>query len=451
MKKVLIVSLAFPPLPVVGVYRVSKFCKYFPEMGWQPYVLTEKVRDVKPEKDWATLKDIGDEIKITRTLNLQPFYWWDNRPKKKQSIEARAPKDSSNVPETTLPRISLRRILKSGVRLLRNTLTVPDARMAWIPQALIPGLRLIRREKIDVVFSSSPNPTNHIMGYLLSKFTGRPHILDYRDLWTLNGGYFIRELPGFLQTLDAFIERTILNHCRGVVVATNTFRDNMLAGFKDVDLSGKITVIYNGVDETDYRSIDTEPPPNNKFTINYFGNLYSFRNPDLFLSPFAEWVNNNPDIRTKLKVDFWGSNSPEFLVNAFAHNLDDIISFNPRIPQKDVITKLFQTDLLLLIQGLDPRVNDAIPTKLFEYMATGKPILAFFPEGEAASILKEQEKHLAVSYPDDETIIAYLQRQFDLWKNNPGHRQVAVGIPARFNRRNQTKQLAEFINGLLED
>jgi len=455
MKKVLIASLAFPPLPLVGVYRVSKFCKYLPENGWKPYVLTEKIRDVRLEKDWALLKEIEEKTTIIRTTNFQPFYWWDNRrqnnpeSKIKPSVNIKKPNEPAELQEAQL-RVTPKNILKNSFQLLRKILTVPDARLTWIPQAILPGLRIIFREKIDIILSSSPPPTNHIMGYLLSIFSGRPHVVDYRDLWTQNGGYFMRNLPGYLQKYDTFLERKILKHCQGVVFATNTFRDKMMSKFGDTGISNKISVIYNGVDESNYLNIDMKPFKNDCFTINYFGNLYGFRNPSLFINALLEWFENNPEIKQKVKVNFWGAHSEEYITDTFRHDLKGVVSFIDRIPQQEVIQKMFQTDLLLLIQGLDPRIDDAIPTKLFEYMVTGKPILAFFPEGEAANILLEQKKHLIISHPDENKIVTFLKHQFDLWKNNPECRNIGGAIPTQFNRRNQTQQLSNFMENLIK-
>ena len=453
MKKVLVISLAFPPVAVVGVYRVSKFCKYLPEMGFKPYVLTERIRK-NVEQDWATLKDIGDDVEIVRTLNLQPFYWWDNRsktaaPRNLPKLAKSVPKSNNTlVPEKSV-RLSPRRIARRALRLLRQALTVPDARLPWIPQAFIPGLRLIYREKIDVIFSSSPSPTNHVMAHLLSRFSGRPHIVDYRDLWTVSGSYFSRNLPRLMRRWNTFWERRVLKHCRGVVVTTNTFRENLVAGFDDININDKITVIYNGVDEADYRDADTTVRKNDRFTVSYFGNLYGFRNPSQFIKALAKWIDLNPAVKNRVKVDFWGSCDEGYMLDMSKHHLDKVIAFNSRIPQREAMRKMLETDLLLLIQGTDPRANDAIPTKLFEYLATGKPILAFFPEGEAADILLEHGNHLVISRPDIDSIVAYLQRHFSLWENAPNSREVGVEIAPSFNRRYQTKQLAEFLNSVL--
>jgi len=453
MKKVLIVSLAFPPLPVVGIYRMAKFCKYLPEMGWQPHVLTEKIRDVKVAKDWQALKDIGEKTNVVRTMNFQPFYWWANRPKREKVCKTQL---HSPVVEQATPAklqadsltISIKKFIKNRLHLIEKILTVPDARLFWIPQAFLSGLRLIFREKIDVIFSSSPPPTNHILGYLLSVFSGRPHIIEYRDLWTLTGAYFMRNIPEFLQKYDKSWEKRILKHSSGVVVVTNTFKSKLVTGFPDI-ISDRIAVIYNGADKADFAGVDLPESKNEHFTISYFGNLYGFRDPTLFLKAFVVWLDENSSIKDKVRVNFWGSDSSDFLPNFEKYGLDKMVSFLPRIPQKKVISEMFRADLLLLIQGIDKRVADSIPTKLFEYIATGKPILAFFPEGEAADIISRRSDCLVISHTDIKKIVQYLQHRFEQWEKTSKPPKLSLNIRPEFSRRNQAKQLAEFFNNVI--
>lgn len=453
MKKVLLVSLAFPPLPVVGVSRVAKFCKYLPEMGFTPFALTEKIRK-ETQKDWHTLEDMGDGVHIVRTINFQPFYWWDYRgqdPLKQATPKPTGQSEKKEIVDTASNSgFNLKRKISNALRFTRKVLTVPDARLSWIPQGVIPGFRLIQREKIDIIFSSSPHPTNHLMAHLLSKLTGRPHVMDYRDLWTLNGSYFMRNIPDFLKRFDTSIEKRILKHCKGIVVATNTFKNKLLKGFEELNLENKITVIFNGIDEADYSDDSISKPQNSKFQISYFGNLYGFRNPVEFIKAVARWIEKNPDVKDKIRVDFWGACDPAYLSDISKFHLENIISINTRISQKEAINKMFETDLLLLIQGVDPRISDSIPTKLFEYIAIGKPMLAFFPPGEAADIILEDAKHLVVTEPDTDKIVEYLQDQFDLYKNDEHIVNTKVQINPKFIRKNQTEQLANFFDNILE-
>ena len=279
MKKVLIISLAFPPITNVGVFRITKFCKYLPQAGWQPIVLTQKAREFYEGTDWAPLEEINKDIRIIRTSNIQPFYWWDHRSAKKDIKNFAS---AAKVNHTATPSfIGIKKSLKNIVQIFRKMITVPDERMAWIPQAFLPGLWHVRKEKVDVIFSSSPSPTNHILGYLLSLFTGLPHVVDFRDLWTLNEVYSKRSLPQFLKKYDRFWEKIILKHSSHIIVVNRTLKRQLLEAYPKICMN-KIDYIYNGFDEDDFEKINYSKAKNGYFTIVYAGSLYGHRSPDFF-------------------------------------------------------------------------------------------------------------------------------------------------------------------------
>ena len=324
-------------------------------------------------------------------------------------------------------------------------MTVPDTRLAWIPQALIPGLCSIYRNNIDVIYSSSPPPTNHILAHLLSLLSGRPHVIEYRDLWTLTGAYYRRELPDYLKKYDTFWEKRVIDHSSAIVVVTNTFKDKLIAGFPNINPE-KVTVIYNGVDPADFEDTNIHFHKNKRFTVSYFGNLYGFRNPSLFFEACANWIKSNPSLLDTVEINFWGSGSSSYLREISKYGLECIVSYKSRIPQKEIFPKMLRSDLLLLIQGIDKRVADSIPTKLFEYMVTSKPILAFFPKGEAADIIKQRSENLVVSCHEVGIITEFLQKQYQTWLDSEQEYVCKVDIPIEFNRRRQAQQLGFYLD-----
>ena len=446
MKKALIISLAFPPIPNVGVFRITKFCKYLPQAGWQPSVLTQKAREFYEGTDWTPMEEISKDIRIIRTPNLQPFYWWDHRSAKNNKEYSVSSARAAHAVISSS--ISIKKSLKSIIQIFRKMITVPDERMASIPQAFLPALKHIRKEKIDVIFSSSPSPTNHILGYLLSFFTGLPHVPDFRDLWTLNEVYSKRGLPQFLKKYDQFWEKMILNHSRRTIVVNRTLKRQLLEAYPEI-CKNKIDYIYNGFDEDDFKKIKYSEAKNDCFTIIYAGSVYGHRSPEFFFEALLNWVNNNDILHKKVRVIFYGSADTEYDKMIKELGLEKIVSFHPRVTKNEIMQILFNADLSLLIHGFSKLTASSTSTKLFEYMATGKPILAMMPESEASEILKKHTQSCVVSSPDIGKVVRFLDEQYKQWeKKKPASR---FGyIPPEFSRKGQAEKLGAIFDKVVQ-
>lgn len=447
MKKVLIISLAFPPITNVGVYRITKFCKFLPRYGWKPLVLTQYARKFREGTDWTPLDELDNDLTIIRTPNFQPFYWWDNRKSDRNTINRSSVKNTNHL--CVSPPKSIKEMIKPGIQFLRNILTVPDERMAWIPQALIPAIKHIRKENIDIIFSSSPSPTNHILGFILSKITGVPHVVDFRDLWTLNEVYEVRGLPDYLVKYDQLWEKLILRHSKMIIVVNRTLRTQLSNAYPKI-CENKIDFIYNGFDKDDFNKIKFANKPNDKFTIVYAGSIYGHRNPDFFLKALKIWLNNKSSSEKRVKVDFYGNTDNDYNKIVDEIGIGNVVKFHPRI-QKDAITQiLFNADLSLLIHGFSKKTISSTSTKLFEYMATNKPILAIMPASEAADIIENHTKSCIVSSPDIEKIVQFLDEQYNLWMKGAQSQQI-ISIPKVFSREGQAEKLGNCFNNVIND
>lgn len=161
MKRILLLSYAFPPQNIVGATRPFKFCKYLPKHGWQPYVLTRTVRDKAPIDDKSRL-DAANPTKVYRCSDIEPTGWGDR---------------------------SL--VLRILWLLLCGFVLHPDHQILWNIPVLFKSIYLIIKERIDVVFCTMPPYSSFISAALAAKLTKRPFVDDSRALWTLNE-YFLR-------------------------------------------------------------------------------------------------------------------------------------------------------------------------------------------------------------------------------------------------------------------
>jgi glycosyltransferase involved in cell wall biosynthesis len=407
--KVLIVTYVFPPAVAVGMYRILKFCKFLIPLGIQPIVLTPEYPNTMA-RDNSILSLIPEGVKVIRTDTLEPFRIKKAPEKQEETIKI----EIKNEPAPTKP--AKTGIFSSVKKRIRQCLSIPDSGYFWIWYGFSPGVNIVKRENIDVILSSSPPHSTHVLASRIARKTGRPHIVDFRDLWTQNTGYEELNLPTFLKRRDRNFELKVLRNARAVTVNTATFRRQLLENNQFLN-NEQIEVVTNGVDPEDFRGLLADAKPNDKFTMLYTGSLYGrHRNPEFFFKAIRGWMDNKHGIESQIKIVFIGNWTPDFYDLIDTYKLSEVVERKGWMPQNDALKATFETDLLLLFQGFDPALSAAIPRKLFEYMITNKPIMAFAPPGEIPDIIGEYQCGVCFSDPAPEPIIDFLSKSLDQWK-----------------------------------
>ncbi len=441
MKKVLIVSYVFPPMAAVGGFRVVKACKFLPLYDWQPVVLTVQ-GGFNYAYDEESLKQLDSSLPIYRSKYFSPIQWWDSKTQPTEnSSGATSAKQSSTQIQTDN---SLSAKIK---KYIKTIISIPDIHNFWIPFAVLKGLQAIKNEKVDIILSTSPPASVHIIGTILSYLTGKPFVMDYRDLWTQNESYHNRNLPWEYKKVDRFYEKRAIKRASAIVSATTGF-SNALFDNNRYKKQEQFRAITNGVDADDFSDIQFPTTKNEKFTILHLGSLYGNRNPNFFFEVLHEWVTQNKEVKDNIKVLFIG-NTPGYEKSLIGTVLEPIVQFEKHIPQKQILPKLWASDLLLLILGFDPGGKNVMPAKLYEYICTKRPILGFLPEGMAADAIKKYNRGLAVTSEDKDKTILFLNEQFQIWKNQSGERVSQFDLPPEYDRKEQNKKLADILNNVL--
>ncbi len=432
MKKALVVSYVFPPMAAVGGQRVVGFCKYLPEFGWKPVVLTVK-KGVNSSWDYSQLESVR-EITTYRSISFEPAIRRAVKDKSKivysKAVDSQA---ASN------ERLSLARRIKRFVKYL---ISVPDFAIFWIPFGIVRGLRVIRMEKISVIVSTSPPVSSHIIASILARITGLPHVADFRDLWTLNHVYHENRYPEYVKKYDRFWERFVLRGADWVTTASPGFTGQMKERFNQI-LGDRVWTITNGFDYGEIARQDKPSVNNDGFMrFLYAGSLYSQFNPVFFLESLADWLKNN--MTRKVRCDFYGDSDYDYSRYAAELGLGDVVFFHRYKSRSELLPMLSRADCLLLFLGFDPSCANVIPAKLFEYMASGRPILALAPRGVTADIISRYEAGYAVTGSDKKTLIKCLDNLYDRGKT------YEMGGELRyideFDKKRLTGRLAELLD-----
>lgn len=441
MKKVLIISYAFPPMGLVGAYRPAKFCKFLPRFGWQPVVLTTN-KILYGTHDYSLLNELSHSVTIYRSRGFEPLVWWDQRGKTflKNSLEDNGKTLQVEDESSVLPRRSITKVRK----LIRDIISIPDRHNFWIPFAVYTGLRVIRKEKIDVLFSTSPPVSGHLVAYILSFLTGIPLVIDLRDLWTLNPSYDLSHSTIINRAADCFLEKRVISRAKGIITTCQT-NTNIMRIYHSFKKKGRFYTITNGLDADDFKDLKFPTKKNSRFTMLYLGNLYGHYNPNFLFDAVDQWFRRRPDIVSSVIIHFIGTPS-KYKESVRNPNLRQVLTFSKRIAQHKAIPKLYEADLLLLIVGFNKFFKGIIPAKLFEYVATGLPILAFLPPGEAQQIIIKYQRGIALTCPDIERTCNFLDTQYHKWQASGPNRQPEFFLPPEFDRRKHAEKLAEILN-----
>ncbi|RNB56991.1 glycosyltransferase [Brevibacillus gelatini] len=446
---VLIICYIFPPIGGGGVPRPLKMAKYLGEFGWNVHVLT-----VDPTYhatlDPSLLAQLPGEVKIHRAKE------WQLLPGRGQTAASGA---GSTAQASAAPRVSWKqRVKKQVVNVLKKVkpyLLIPDDQILWLPNALKLGREIMRREKIDVIFSTSGPVTNHLIAEKLADEFGCKWVADFRDPWTQNmhtSGIAWRE------QLEERMEARVMAKADAITTVTATFAKNFRE--KHQERIKRLELIYNGFDQADFQELVPSHAAPGKFHAVYAGILYQKRNPRLLLRAIRELIDEGQVDRQDVLLSFAGVfDYPGYSENrdcVEALGLADIVRVLGNLPHKEALGLMKAADALLLIGDVSADAGAYIPGKLYEYMGIGNPILALNKAGEATEII-ETFRLGQVADPENKDAIkqAYLQLYCE-WKESSGKAGSGETRGADFaervkpyERREQARQLAELMNELV--
>jgi len=385
MNRVLIITYYWPPGAGAGVQRWLKFSKYLPQYGWEPVILTVDPSFAQyPAADKSLLDDIPADLKIFRTPARDYFRL--------------AGKDKSKIPSAGFANEEKKGFLQWLMRFARGNFFIPDPRRGWNGYAFREACRLIETEKIERVITSSPPHSTQLIGLRLKK--KYPHIrwiADLRDPWTDIYYYkeFLHTMPARL--LDSHYERTVLRESDRIITVGDRLKIMLASKVKGIE--SKIYVVTNGFDEDDFSGIKSARPE--IFTVSYIGTL----SPAYPVEGFAKAVRKIIDSGKDIRLKFVGTIAPVQKELLLRHIPEQYIEFISYISHPEAVRQMASSSALLLIIP-DHSGNKCILTgKLFEYIASGRPVLCLGPsDGDAALTLEASGAGVTAGYHDSDTI-----------------------------------------------
>lgn len=455
-KKVLIIAYIFPPLARAGVHRTVRFVRYLPELGWDLTVLTVAEPFYPPNSplDRELLEKIPKGVKIEST---PVFRGIDNllglkkilRGKSRAAVSPKAPAPA-RTEETSGKSGSVHARRKSltqrGKDLITDLTSIPDKDVNWLPHAVKHALALHRREKFDLIYSTAPPFTDHLVAQLVKQRTGLPWVADFRDPWA-RAPWKAEILGSSLRGKAATkLERRFVRRADRLVLNTDWIHREFTE-YYGAQFARKFAVITNGFDPQDFADPLMPATRSNKMIITHTGALYRKRNPEQFFAACERLLARGKISPQELELRFVGGIAPE-LYHTFERNeaLRQTIQVIPQVSHREALGFQMQSDVLFILQ---PGTSVSVPGKIFEYIGMRKRILALTPAGATADVVRENALGPVVDPEDLAGIEAALSQLVDEYRNGGIQPPSVNGAFKKYDGVELTRQLhQEFLLSL---
>lgn len=440
VKQVLIIAYLFPPTGGGGVQRTLKFVKYLPHFNWLPIVLTVR-EPFDYYFDPSLEKDIPSNVTVYRTLSIEPMKWIRKLLKQLSTFRGNHPaqQKSSFSPRSLKPR---------WLVWIKTMLFIPDNEIFWLPFAVFKGYQILRREKVEVIFSTASPFTDHLIALILSSLTGIPWVADFRDFWVDRANFPNSKWRRFI---DRKLEKWVLTKASHVITTTSLIANRL----KEIYPHQHYSVITNGFDEEDFQMVNTHPPEG-VFRITYTGIFNKEQNPAKIFQAFQNFINKTGATPEKIRLRLVGQldNPGEFENLNFLKQLmiDDYVEIIPYLPHEEVLKEMSSATVLLLLIGEYPYNEGVMTGKIFEYLRAKRPILAVIPpKGVAAEVIRETNAGMVVDTSCINEITKGLLTLYELYLQGNLENQFNRIHIERYERKNLTAELSKIFEQLSEN
>ena len=422
-KRVLIITYYWPPSGGSGVQRWLKFAKYLPEAGWEPVIFTPENPDFDL-KDETLLKEVPQQLEVMRFPIWEPYQLFPKIKGKSKSHPGRMMEQKE------------RGFLEKAAIWMRANLIIPDPRVFWVKPSVKFLTDLVKSGQFQAVITTGPPHSMHLIGRDLKRKTGITWIADFRDPWSQ--WEFLDTLPmsSFVRKKHQKLEQSVLKEANAVLTISPTFQQDL-----EKLANRKIRLLTNGYDPADIPlGFSPKKKELGKLHLVYSGIIDAIRNPIPLMEAMKlefkksaeqiEWTfvgKVSEQVQNYVKSDPW---------------LSSRICFAGYVSHQEVFGYYAKADALVLILTDTKNAQGNIPGKLFEYLATGIPLIALGdPNGDSAQILKDSAGGEVIAHTDSKGIKKRLRSLMDSRASQTKSEDLE-----KYSRRNLSFQLAKTLD-----
>jgi len=437
-RRVLMICFAYPPIGGAGMIRSAKFVKFLPECGYEPVVVTPAHGAARLPCDADFGRAHGAAIYHTGYRDVVGDL---------RDLFRRGTPQRSQLPVVThavtpsQPRPSWRR---SARRLVYAAVTLPDEHIGWKKPALQTIRALMTRTRFDIVYSTSPPESAHLVARAVKHEFGIPWVADLRDLWSDD---HYRQRTRTRRWVLRRIERRTLTDADVLVTVSEPWRRQLAATYETAERP--VECIAHGFDADDYRATRTAA---DRFTITYAGTLDAhFQDPEPFFAALGEVIRRGAIERDRVRVNFhvFGDNVPDLDALAERHGLTGIARRCAPLEYRACLAAQQESTALLVFQWRSDAGRGNPPLKVYDYLGARRPMLVVGSGDHVLRpLLEETGAGVIASSPSDlarimtEWCAEYRVSGQLRWR---GYEDAV----ARYTRRAQTERLAAVFDAAL--
>ena len=414
--KLLLVTLYFPPAGGGGVQRPLKFASHLPALGIETHVLAPD------DPKW---------VHEDADLPL-PTQAWIHRAR---YVGPRGRRIADEQHGRGGMELALLRASALGRRLL-----LPDENVTWNATAIPKAISLARREGIDVVLTTSPPGSVHLIGAAVKRATGAKWVADLRDSIALHAH---RSSDGVgaraKQKARAGVAHLVSRQADAIVTAAEAITEEA----NGLSPRGRVVTIPNGCDFDDFSGL--QYVRGDRFRITHAGSFFGKRDPRPFLQALA--ASGLEDVTVRFLGDFRPGDR-EFMEGLGLAGRVELID---HVPRRESLRLQRESDvLLLLIPEAGGRGRGVLSGKVFEYLAAERPVLAVVPpDGAAAELIRETGAGVVAASGDVDAIRRTLVELHGRWREGRlDSEPLSQEWRDKLSRASRVEELAELLESL---
>ena len=424
MKKVLIITYYWPPAGGPGVQRWLKFVKYLPEFDIEPIVYCPK-NPTYPTADPSLCNEISKQLKVLKQPISEPLGFLNRFLKSK----------ANTLSKGLIPTPKKQSFLIRLLLFIRGNFFIPDARVLWVKPSVKFLSNYISKHQIDTIITTGPPHSVHLIGLGLKSKHSLKWFADFRDPWTAIGYHNQLKLSKSSQKKHLALESKVLKSSDHIIVTAPRTKQ-ILSGISKQPIS----VITNGFDEISNTRVEMDT----MFTLTHVGMLTPQRNPNMLWEVLFELTQELTHFKDKFKLVLIGNISKEVLDIIGESGLEPYLENKGIVPHRDAVLSQKASQVLLLIEADTDTASYIIPAKLFEYLNSGRPIVAMGPKpSDVESILNDTAVGAYFDYRDKDRLKVHIAQLFKSYETK------SISIKPKqvqhYSRRVRTQVLARLL------